>query len=319
MSTKKDIMVCHEWEEDSRFNKTDLQHEKQIPVSCKEMIGAYTAVKNSSDCCYQIRIHDTDDVVVVPQHHLSSILLHIYIIERLCLSCNSHLNEYGEVVDGIKLLCIFTDHILEISLEMRFFQHLGNEKVGFSLEGFRTDFSFHTTHTELLSFTEHDSNESLRCCSVLGAQVELFQLDFIDDDGRLFNEIKKAFFIIPPTIRVIEIYCDSNFFALRLKIKSTQFQFQIYIYDGKSNVLDDEAYPIFILSHFEKGNILVNKHKLDKFLRFGFQTIATMYFVPHNEDEETLKTISNMTAELLKLNEYQKCSQSDLDSGSNSD
>jgi hypothetical protein len=287
------------------------------------MIGAYTAVKNPPNCCYQFRIHDTDDVVVVPQHHQSSILLHIHIIERRCLCRNSHLSEYGEVVDGIKLLCIFTDHILEISLETSFFDHLGDKKVGFSLEGFRTDFSFHTTHTELLSFTinEHDRNESLRACSVLGAQVELFQLDFIDDDGRLFNEIKKAVFIIPPTIRVIEIYCDSNFFALRLrlKIKSTQFQFQIYIYDAKSNVLDDEAYPIFILSHFEKGSILVNKHKLDEFLRSGFQTIATMYIVPHDEDEETLETISNMTAELLKLNEYQKCSQSDLDSSSDSD
>ena len=317
MSTK-DIMVYHEWD-NSRFNKTDLQHEKQIPVSCKEMIGAYTAVKNSSDC-YQIHIHDTDDHVVVSQHDQSSILLHIHIIERRCLCRNSHLSEYGEVVDGIKLLCIFTDNILEISLERSFFDHLGAEKVGFSLEGFRTDFSFHTTYTELLSFTinEHDRNESLRACSVLGAQVELFQLDFIDDDGRLFNEIKKAVFIIPPTIRVIEIYCDSNFFALRSKLRSQSTEFQIYIYDGESNELDDEASPTFILRHFDKGCILVNKDKHDKFLLSGFQTIATMYIVPHDEDEETLKTISNMTAELLKLNEYQKCSQSNLDLDSDS-
>jgi hypothetical protein len=126
MSTKKDIMVYHEWD-DSRFNKTDLQHEKQIPVSCKEMIGAYTAVKNSSDC-YQIRIHDTDDDVVVPQHHQSSILLHIHIIERRCLCRNSHLSEYGEVVDGIKLLCIFTNRILEISLETSFLTIWGMKK-----------------------------------------------------------------------------------------------------------------------------------------------------------------------------------------------
>jgi hypothetical protein len=151
----------------------------------------------------------------------------------------------------------------------------------------------------------------------LGAQVELFQLDFIvNDDGRLFNEIIKAVFILPPTIGVIKISCDSNFFALRLKIKSTQFQFQIYIYDGKSNELDDEADPTFILSHFEKKNILAKSDQLERFQLIGFQTIATMYIVPHDEYEKTLETISNMTAELLELNEYQKCSQSNSDCGS---
>jgi hypothetical protein len=267
------------------------------------MIGAYTAVKNSSDC-YQIRIHDTNDDVVVSQHDQSSILLHIHIIERRCLCRNSHLSEYGEVVDGIKLLCIFTDRILEISLETSFFDHLGDEKVGFSLEGFRTDFSFHTTYTELLSFTinEHDRNESLRACSVLGAQVELFQLDFIDDDGRLFNEIKKAFFIIPPTIRVIEIYCDSNFFALRLKIKSTQFQFQIYIYDGKSNVLDDESYPIFLLNECERC-ILTTSDQLERFQMIGFDIVATISVFP-SEDHDDLPEIQQFIEALLELNKY---------------
>jgi hypothetical protein len=311
MSTDK-ISVYHEW--DNMFKTTDLRHEVQIPVSCKEMIGAYTAVKNSSDC-YQIRIHDTDDVVV-PKHHPSrSILLHIHIIERRCLSWNSHLNEYGEVVDGIKLLCIFTDHILEISLEMCFFEHLGNEKVGFSLEGFRTDFSFHTTHTELLSFTEYDSNESLRCCSVLGAQVELFQLDFIfNDDGSLFNEIKKAFFIIPPTIGVIEIYCDSNFFALHLKIKSTKLQFKIYIYDGKSNVLDDGPDSIFLLKDCERC-ILTTSNQLKRFQMIGFEIVATMYVCPF-EYHDDLPEIQPFIKDLLKLNKYVRNHAEDSDCGS---
>lgn len=74
-----------------------------------------------------------------------------------------------------------------------------------------------------------------------------------------FNIVNQTFFILPPTIKVIkviEIYCDRNFFALRSKLRSQSTEFQIYIYDGESNELDDEASPTFILRHFDKDVFL---------------------------------------------------------------
>ena len=314
------IYVDHSW--NSEYNKQiNPQLQGQIPVSCKEMKGAYTVFQISQEL-YLIHIHDTDDNVVVPRPDQSSILLHVHIIERQCLCLNSESDEYGEVVDGIRFLCIFNDMIVEISLETSFFQHLGNQEVGFSLKGF-TEFPFSTTYTELLSFAinECDRTESLKVCSILGQQASLFQLNFLgnaDEEGCIFNVIKETFFVLPPTISVIEIYCNSNFFVLRSKLRTTQSQFQICIYDGESNVLDDEASPTFILSHFDKRCILVKKHQLCKFQCRGFQIIATMYLVfPCDEDEEILKKIQReLLLEFLKLNMYRRLGDdSDLDSG----
>jgi hypothetical protein len=296
MSTiENQIMVDHEWNSEFKYINPRLQC--QIPVSCKEMRSEYT-VFQYSPVLYLIYIYDTNDYIVVPLLDQSSTLLHVHIIEHLFLDID--LDECSEVVNGIQFVCIFNNRILEISVETSFFQHLGDQKVGFSLKGF-TEFSFNTTHTELLSFTinQNERTENLICCSVLGQQVELFQLNLLGNDGCRFNVIKETVFIFPPTIKVMKIYCNSNFFLLHSKLQSTQFQ--IYIYVGKSNERDDEACPIFILKKCERC-ILATSDQLDRFQIIGFQIVGTMYIPSH--DHEKKSEIQTMMKELLKLNEY---------------
>jgi hypothetical protein len=332
---KETISVDHKW--NSKFkrdflgrNIINLQIEREIPVSCKEMRGAYTVFKFSPEL-YIIHIHYTDDYVVVRQPDQPSILLHVHIIERLCLCLDNDFDEDDWVV-GIRLLCIFNDQIVEILVENRCFEYLGDQKVGFSLERVRTQFLFRTTHNELLLFVmdEHARTERLRAVSVLGQQVELFNVDFLvnadaEDGECFFNIVNQTFFILPQTIKVIEIDCFDNFFYLRSKLRKQSTEFQIYIYDGESNELDDEASPTFILRHFDERYILVKKDQLCKFQDLRFGIIATMYLVFQcDEDEEILKIqrklLLELLLELLKLNRHRRSDdESDLNSGDDLD
>ena len=135
-----------------------------------------------------------------------------------------------------------------------------------------------------------------------------------NDDERLFTKWREIFFRLPPNITEIKINHDSNYVCLSLTEKSNKFL--IYIYDGKSDALDDYYPPIFLLNDCERC-ILAKSDQLDGFQMIVFEIVATMY-VCSFEDDDDLPEIQEFIKVMLELNKYHR-SRWDSDCGSDSD
>jgi len=318
-------IICVEHEHDDQYDKStnqspiDLENQPKLPVSCKSLDNTYIAYHISKRFVV-IEIIATNTLVKI-EYPWRSEPLHVHMIEHLCLVCDRDGNEFDEVC-GHTIFVIFNDHILRIHLENRIFIHLGDRKLGSLFKECKTDFSFRISQTVLSSFTilEDEINERLRACLVLDElcwkKVELVEICLFRDDKRLFGKTREKFFRLPRNFMVIEIDCDSN--SVTLCLKGESIEFPIYIYDGKTDALDDYyASPIFILNECERC-ILATSDQLDRFQRIGFEIVATMYVCPFKYHDE-FPEIQAFIKALLKLNKYVRNHEEDSDCGSDSD
>jgi hypothetical protein len=309
-------IICVEHEYDDQYQEStnqspiDLENQPELPVSCKDWNETYTAY-HISEKFVVIEIDSTDTLVKI-EYPWRSKPLHVHIIEHLYPVWDRDGNEFDEV-SGHTIFVIFTDHILRI--------HLEDRKLGSLFKECKTDFSFRISRIEASSFTiiEDERNERLRACLVSDElcwkKVELFEICLFRDDERLFGKMREKCFRLPPNITEIEIDCDSN--SVTLCLKGESIEFPIYIYDEKTNALDDYyASPIFLLNECERC-ILSTSDQLERFQRIHFEIVATIYVCPF-EDDQDLPEIKEFIKALLELNKYHR-SQWDSDCGSDSD
>jgi hypothetical protein len=319
-SEQKPKIICVEHEYDTKYESNtsyqpqiDLENQPELPVSQKTYVETYTAYY-INERFVVIRIDSTNTLVKV-EHRWQSKPFHVHIIEHLCPVCDIYGNEFYEV-SGHTIFVIFNDHILRICLT-----NISNVS---SFEECKTDFSFRISpRIEASSFTiiEDERNECLRACLVSDElcwkKVELFEICLFRDDERLFGKMREKCFRLPPNFMVIEIDCDSN--SVTLCLKGESIEFPIYIYDEKTDALDDYyASPIFLLNECERC-ILATSDQLERFQRIHFDIVATMYVCPiedHDDFPEIQKFIKVM---LEELNKYHRCHQDDSDDGSDSD
>jgi hypothetical protein len=302
-------IICVEYEDDDQYEEStnqspiDLQNQPKVPVSCKSWENTYTPYHISGFVVIDITATDT---LVKIEHPWRSKPLHVHISEHLC---------------GHTIFVIFNDHILRMHLENSIFIHLEDRKLGSLFKECKTDFSFRISRNEASSFTiiEDDENEHLRACLVSDElclkKVELFEICLFRDDERLFGKMREKCFILPTNFMVIEIDCDSN--SVTLCLKGESIEFPIYIYDEKTEALDEYyASPIFLLTDYDRC-ILSTSDQLELFQRIGFYIVGTMYVCPF-EDHDDLPEIQAFIKALLEFNEYHR-SQWDSDCGSDSD
>jgi hypothetical protein len=307
-----ELYILSEYELNTSYQPPiDLQDQPQLPVSCSRWNETYTAYYISKRFVV-IEITATNTLVKI-EHPWRSKPLHVHIIEHLCPVCDIYGNEFDEV-SGHTIFVIFTDHILRI--------HLEDRKLGSLFEECKTDFSFRISETESSSFRiiEDDKHERLRACLVLDEtswkKVELFEINLFRDDECLFTKSRENFFRLPPNITGIEINLEDDYIILSLTGKSTKFP--IYIYDGKTDALDDYyASPIFLLNEFERC-ILATSDQLDRFQMIGFQIVGTVYVCPFEDDDDFPEIKEFIKVMLEELNKYHGC-RWDSDCGSDSD
>jgi hypothetical protein len=147
-------------------------------------------------------------------------------------------------------------------------------------------------------------------------KVELFKICLLNnDDERLFTKWREIFFRLPPNITEIEINHDTNYVRLSLTEKSNKFL--IYIYDGKSDALDDYYPPIFHLNECKRC-ILAKSDQFDRFQMIGFEIVATIYVSPFEDDDDFPEIQKFIEVMLKELNKYHR-SRWDSDQGSDSD
>jgi len=289
----------------------DLENQPELPVSLLSVKWSivYTAFRISKRLVV-IKIDDSTDTFVKIEYPWRSEPLHVHIIEELCSVGNLDGDKFDEVC-AIIAFVIFDNHILKIRLT--------NTYDGYSVEEYKTDFSFHISDTESSSFTiiEDERNELLRVCLILNEhcwkKVELFEICLLNNDGeRLFTKTREKCFRLPPNFMVIEIDCDSN--SVTLCLEGESIKFPIYIYDEKNDEAPDD--PIFLLNE-DKRCILSTSEQLYRFQGIRFEIVATMYVCPF-EDHADLPEIQAFIKALLELNKYHRC-QLDSDYGSDSD
>jgi hypothetical protein len=298
----------HQYEESTNQSEIYLQNQPKVkvPVSCRGWNDTYTAY-HIFERSVVIDITATDTLVKI-EHHLPSKPLHVHISEHLC---------------GHTIFVIFNDHILRMHLENSIFIHLEDRKLGSLFKECKTDFSFRISEPESSSFRiiEDERNESLRACLVLDEitwkKVELFEINLFSDEC-IFAKYKNIFIRLPPNITGIEIHLEDGYIILSLTGKSTEFP--IYIYDEKTDALDDyHASPIFLLNECERCILSTSDHdQLERFQQIGFNIVVTMYVCPFEEDHGDLPEIQAFIKDLLELNKYHR-SQWDSDCGSDSD
>jgi len=320
MSTSEEeqniIYIEHEYDNEYRFNKNnqspiDLQDQPELPVSCKKLDRTYNAVQISKRFVV-IKINNKNTLVKIEHPHRSK-PLHVHIIEYLH-SLRDNDGNYFDDVCGIVAFVIFTDHILRIRLT--------NTYDSSSFEECKTDFSFRISETESsFKIIEDDRDERLRVCLVSDEgcwkKVELFEICLLNnDDECLFTRWKKIFFRLPPNITGIEIDWENDYVVLTMTGKSTEFQ--IYIFDGKSGLLDDDTDSIFLLNKCERC-ILATSDQLDRFQDIGFQIVATIYVSPFKDDDDFPEIQEFIKVMLEELNKYVRNHEEDSDCGSDSD
>ena len=313
------IYVEHEYDTVYELNTSyqpqiDLENQPELPVSCKSYDNTYTAYY-INERFVVIRIDSTDTLVKI-EYPWRSKPLHVHIIEHLCPVCYDWRDDWE--VCGHTIFVIFTDHILRI--------HLENEISGSSFEECKADFSFRISETESSSFTiiEDERNECLRACSVLNEhcwkKVELFEICLFRDDECLFTKTRENFFRLPPNITGIEIDLEVDYVVLNMTLNTegNSLELPIYIYNGKTDALDDYyASPIFLLNECERC-ILATSDQLDRFQKIGFQIVGTIYVCPFKDDDDFPEIKEFIKVMLKELNKYHRC-RWDSDSGSDSD
>ena len=322
------ICVEHECDTEYELNTSDqspidLQNQPELPVSCSRWNETYTAFYISKRFVV-IEITSTDTLVKI-EHPWRSRPLHVHIIEHLCPVCDVYGNEFEEV-SGHTIFVIFTDHILRIHLENRIFIHLEDRKLGSSFEECKTDFSFRISEPESSSFRiiEDERNERLRACLVLDEtcwkKVELFEICLFRDDECLFTKSRENFFRLPPNITGIKINLEDDYVVLTMTLNSegNSLELPIYIYNGKTDALDDYyASPIFLLNECERC-ILATSDQLDRFQMIGFQIVGTVYVCPFEDNDDFPEIKEFIKVMLEELNKYHRC-RWDSDCGSDSD
>ncbi len=289
----------------------DLQHQPELPVSCKTWKYTYSAYDISNEFVV-IKINGIDTLVKI-NYPWRSKPLHVHIVEHLCPVCDCDGYEFDQV-SGHTIFVIFTDHILRIRLNI----DLDDEKICSLFEECKTDFSFSISRMEssLFRIIEDERNERLKASLVLDEtcwkKVELFEICLFPDGEGIFSKMRKNFFRLPPNITEIEINHNSNCICLSLTNK-----FLIFIFDGESDDLDEYYSPIFLLNDFERC-ILAERDKLNRFQSIGFQIVATMY-VSSFEDHADLPEIGEFIKAFLELNKYVRNHEEDSDCGSDLD
>jgi hypothetical protein len=318
-------IICVEHEHDDQYGKStnqspiDLEKQPKLPVSCKSWDNTYTAY-HISEKFVVIEITETNTLVKI-EYPWRSKPLHVHIIEDLLPVYDIDGNNFNEVFGHI-IFVIFHDHILRIHLENQTFIHLEDRKLGSLFKECKTDFSFRISEPESSSFRiiEDERNERLRACLVLDEtswkKVELFEINLFRDDECLFTKSRENFFRLPPNITGIEINLEDDYIILSLTGKSTEFP--IYIYDEKTDALDDYyASPIFLLNECERC-ILATSDQLDRFQMIGFEIVGTMYVCPFKDDDDFPEIQEFIKIMLEELNKYHRC-RWDSDCGSDSD
>jgi hypothetical protein len=148
--------------------------------------------------------------------------------------------------------------------------------------------------------------------------VELFEICLFRDDERLFGKMREKCFRLPPNITGIEINWENDYVVLTMTLNSegNSLELPIYIYDGKTDETDDTD-SIFLLNE-DKRCILATSNQLNRFLKIGFEIVATISVFPFEYHDEFPQIQEFIKVMLEELNKYHRC-RWDSDDGSDSD
>ena len=303
-----ELYIQSEYEESTNKSPIDLQNQPELQVSCKGWNKTYTA------------FHIDKRLVVIEITSTNTLVK----IEHLCPVYDLYDNEFYEV-SGHTIFVIFTDHILRIHLENRFFIHLEDRKLGSLFEECKTDFSFHISEPESSSFTiiEDERNERLRACLVLDEtswkKVELFEINLFRDDECIFTKRTDFFFRLPLNTKIEIAICNfsASYVELHSIIDSNGKLTECLIKIPNHKSIDESDHvnpPIIVLTDSERC-ILAKIEQLERFQSFGFQIVAKIYGL---EDDDDFPEIKSYVKDLLELNRYHRC-RCDSDPGSDSD
>ena len=257
-----------------------------------------------------------EPITVVFHHSSNNTPLHVNMIFNESEVYDDEDDKFYIRIDSYTLFIIFQNRIVKINLE-----NIGS---GWRFKNRITDKSFMIS-SDLFqesnkAFFKKISENRVISCLVQNQTCCIKEIVLVeDDDEHLFYTGVQFSFELPYSFTVInynEQHWYGNCIGIDGKLNGMENPSQLYIYyDGKTDKHDD-LQQIYLLKEGDRC-ILAKSHQLDRFQTIEFETVATIYIRPYDEDEDRPE-IPDFISSLLALNKYDRC-QYDSDPGSDSD